>query len=279
MDFSTKNLLPEFREEKFRTPFTLERKLGLWVDRIGQKISEQTLKGMRRLGQYALVAVESDKGILRTKSSGEIILYPGDVFIHFPEEPTLYYPDTSWKETWIVFNGSEVFSLQENGLLQPPVMVIKNAAHIVSHAYQQLSQIINAEDVGAILKRKAIAFDAITSVYNLSGKTPAPILDIMTDAIKYIKEQATAKTSVKQLAEQCCLSETHFRRTFKQYTGRTPKEYICATLISKAKQYLASGNSIKKTAQLTGFDDVCYFMRVFKKLTSLTAAKFRELYF
>ena len=35
MDFSTKTAMPVIRSERFRTPLNTEKRIGLWVDRIG----------------------------------------------------------------------------------------------------------------------------------------------------------------------------------------------------------------------------------------------------
>lgn len=279
MDFSTINNLPEYRDERFRTPLATERKLGLWVDRIGRRISAPgQLNRLRKLGQYAIIAVESGSGTLLTKSTGHLHLNAGDVFIHLPEEPTRYYPDTIWTETWIVFNGPDTTNLEQTGLLASDTIIIKNAAQTVTSAYEKLSRIISAEDLASILKRKIIILEAITALYQASRSGDTATQNLIVQIIDYICKNATAKTSVSQLAERCGLSETHFRRVFKQYTGRTPKDYILATQISKAKQLLATGHPIKQAARLIGCDDVCYFMRIFKKHTALTAAQFQRLF-
>ena len=278
MDFSTTNNLPEYREEKFRTPLGTEQKLGLWVDRIGRRTAPSQLNRLRKLGQYAIIAIESGSGTLLTKSAGHLHLNAGDVFIHLPEEPTRYFPDTIWTETWIVFNGPDTTHLKQTGLLASETIIIKNAAQIVTSAYEKLSRIITAEDLASILKRKIIILEAITALYQASRNSDTATQDLIVRTIDYICENATAKTSVSQLAERCSLSKTHFRRLFKQYTGRTPKDYILAAQISKAKQLLAAGRSIKQTAALIGCDDVCYFMRIFKKHTALTAAQFQRLF-
>ena len=277
MDFSTIINLPEFREENFRTPLGTEQKLGLWVDRIGKKSTSSHLQSFRKLGQYALIAIESGSGKLITQSTGPLKINPGDAFIHMPEEPTCYYPDHFWTETWIVFNGNDILNLEQTGFLHPSRTIFKNGAGIVTSAYNNLLEIINSEDVASILKRKIITLNAITLLYEIFRGTDANTNNLIVTITDHIHKNVTAKTSVSQLAEQFNLSETHFRRIFKKYTGVTPKDFIIAVQISKAKQLLASGYTIKQVAQQIGFDDVCYFMRIFKKHTSFTAKKFQSM--
>jgi AraC-like DNA-binding protein len=276
MNFSTTNLT-EYRDELFRTPLATERKLGLWVDRAGRNRRVGNMfPGLRKLGQYSIIAFESGSGTLQTRSQGNIPFNPGDAFIHLPEEPTRYFPDKMYIETWIVFNGPDTADFEHTGLLPNKTIVIKNAAHIVSSAYEKLSKIITSEDLPSIISRKIILLETINKLYQVQRKTDSHTQTLITRATDYIRQNATAKTSVSQLAQRCCLSETHFRRLFKQYTGRTPKDYILAAQISKAKQLLAQGISIKQTAMQIGCEDVCYFMRIFKKHTNQTAAQFQK---
>jgi AraC-like DNA-binding protein len=79
-----------------------------------------------------------------------------------------------------------------------------------------------------------------------------------------------------KLASECNLSPTHFRRIFDKYTGSSPKEFILSMKISKAKQLLSEGKSIKEVAELSGFNDIFYFMRAFKKMSGITAGRFNR---
>ena len=277
MDFSTTNNLTEYRDELFRTPLATERQLGLWADRAGRNRRVGNMfPGLRKLGQYSIISFEAGSGTLQTRSQGNIPFNSGDAFIHLPEEPTRYFPDTEYIETWIVFNGPDTADFENTGLLPNKTIIIKNGAHIVSSAYEKLSKIITSEDLPSIINRKIILLETITKLYQACRSSDAKAQNLIDQATDYIRQNATAKTSVSQLAQHCCLSETHFRRLFKQHTGRTPKDYLLAAQISKAKQLLAQGIPIKQAAKQIGCDDVCYFMRIFKKNTNQTAAQFQR---
>ena len=76
------------------------------------------------------------------------------------------------------------------------------------------------------------------------------------------------------MAARVHLSPTHFRRLFREQTGRTPLRFIIAQRIAAAKRLLASGRSIKETAFAVGYEDVFYFMRVFRKEAGIPAGAF-----
>ena len=72
----------------------------------------------------------------------------------------------------------------------------------------------------------------------------------------------------------CNLSVTHFHRLFRKHTGRSPTEFIKAQRISRSKQLLMGGSSIKSAGAKVGYTDPHYFMRVFKKTTGQSAGHF-----
>lgn len=72
------------------------------------------------------------------------------------------------------------------------------------------------------------------------------------------------------------MSPFYLSRIFKEETGVGLLEYINSLRIEEGKKLLARGQSIVKTAELTGFRDSNAFIRVFKKLTGLTPGQYKE---
>ncbi len=79
---------------------------------------------------------------------------------------------------------------------------------------------------------------------------------------------------ISRLSQRVGMSASHFRRLFKEHTGRSPQAFITALRISKAKELLAEGMRVGEVAEHVGYDDAFYFMRVFKQLTGVSAGKF-----
>ncbi len=75
--------------------------------------------------------------------------------------------------------------------------------------------------------------------------------------------------SVEELASLAGLSPSHFRLIFKRVTGLTVTAYQQHAKVAKAVEYLVSGEyNVTETAGMTtGFSDVYYFSRTFKKIT------------
>ena len=264
------------RSEQFRTPLGFEKNLGLWVDRIGESVSPEKPEKLRILGLYAAVLIEKGEGYYISGNASAKNVRAGDVMIVYPEIPTRYYPEGEWKSRWIVWGGPEAERLEKTGYLKE--VIIHDKTESVRKAYMSLFRIKSREDIESVLERKKILIQMILDLYRASKeKTAASPNEIaMGKLIDRINEDPCRNFSVAKLASECNLCPTHFRRLFEKYTGSSPKEFILSMKVSRAKQLLSEGKTIKETAELSGFNDVFYFMRAFKKMTGTTAGRFNK---
>lgn len=95
--------------------------------------------------------------------------------------------------------------------------------------------------------------------------------------INYIHEHLTEKLAVDILSRKAYLSRNMFFKWFKEQFGITPLEYINKERIKLAKQLLTDKrNSISDVSLQCGFNDVNYFVRLFKKIEGITPGTYRE---
>lgn len=91
-----------------------------------------------------------------------------------------------------------------------------------------------------------------------------------------IEERYMDELSVDQLAQMASLSRFHFSRLFKELSGRTVIEYITATRLDKADYLLRhSPLTVSEVAAATGFNDIYYFSRTFKKHKKVAPSSLR----
>ncbi len=262
------------RSEQFRTPLSFEKDLGLWVDRIGESVSSDKPDKLRILGLYAAVYIEKGEGYYISGNTCVKKVKAGDVMIVYPKIPTRYYPKDEWKSKWIVWGGPEAERLEKTGYLGEVIVYDKNES--VKKAYISLFRIKSKEDIESVLERKKILIQMILDLYRSSKEktVDSPNEILIRKLIDRISENPCRDYSIVKLASECNISPTHFRRRFDKYTGSSPKEFILSMKISRAKQFLSDGKSIKEAAELAGFNDIFYFMRAFKKMTGITAGRF-----
>jgi len=279
MDFSVIDKFKVFSETKFRTPLRIEKQIGLWVDRIGENPVKkyQPAHELRKLGQYAVVLIEGGNGFFVNPSAGRIGFNKGSVIILFPDEPNAYYPEKKWNEKYIVWNGHEAVRLDKLGFLSRRKMIVEDDIGVVSAAYEKLKKNITDEDKAAIFERKNVITDMILELFRLSntkGKQDERHAKI-TAAVLWLAENYAYEVSISDLAGKYNISESYFRRYFKQHTGRSPREFINSLRISRAKGLLKQGLTVKEVSFAVGYKDMFYFMRLFKKVTGISCGNFR----
>ncbi|WET51312.1 AraC family transcriptional regulator N-terminal domain-containing protein [Chryseobacterium indologenes] len=94
--------------------------------------------------------------------------------------------------------------------------------------------------------------------------------------VDYIKRNLHQKLSIETIAKLAYVSKSNFFKMFKDELGTSPNDFILQERISKAKELLATQNSIKETAYQTGFSDTNYFTRVFKQLEGVTPKSYQN---
>ena len=94
---------------------------------------------------------------------------------------------------------------------------------------------------------------------------------------KYISEYYSESLRLSQLSDLVFLSREQFCRLFKKTTGLTPFEYLNRFRIQKSCEYLAKTDfKIAEIAILSGFNNISYFNRVFKKYRELSPGDYRN---
>ena len=89
-----------------------------------------------------------------------------------------------------------------------------------------------------------------------------------------ISENWQKNDSIAHYAELCDMSEVHFRRLFGEYMQMSPVEYRNSIRLANAKSKLQSGEyNVSETAELCGFSNLSFFIRLYKKKYGHTPKK------
>ncbi len=93
-------------------------------------------------------------------------------------------------------------------------------------------------------------------------------------AILYIEDNYSNCITVADLAKECLMSSNYFIKYFKEVTEQTPVEFLNRHRIEAACEMLLSGHSVTETAFSCGFNDLSYFIHVFKTHTGISPKKY-----
>ncbi|MEK3826397.1 AraC family transcriptional regulator [Paenibacillus sp. FSL K6-1558] len=104
-------------------------------------------------------------------------------------------------------------------------------------------------------------------------------INIVTDAIKYIKANYRESVTAEKLAGRYDCSTSYLSRLFRNQIGLGPIEYLIHERVHRAKQLLLKSDArIQDIATKVGYADVYYFSRLFKKHTGRSPLQFRAEY-
>ena len=137
----------------------------------------------------------------------------------------------------------------------------------------------SGKDVFADLAVKELLF-RIMQVQNLNYTNDYYINASTTNSLAfivgYIKENISSSISIDYLSNKAYMSKSTFYRTFKRELGLSPQEYILREKIKRAKKLLENPKyKIASICSETGFQDVNYFIRLFKKMEGVTPHQYR----
>jgi len=98
----------------------------------------------------------------------------------------------------------------------------------------------------------------------------------MSFIYKYVEENYHLKADVNQLAQKANMTTAAFCRYFKKQTKQTFTDFLNQYRISQAKNLLLQDKTITETCYATGFEQLSYFNKTFKKLTGENPSGFKK---
>lgn len=102
-------------------------------------------------------------------------------------------------------------------------------------------------------------------------------LDKIKLILSYIQENYSHTITVKEAAEICYYSESHFMKFFKDSMDISFTKYLNDYRLQIAAQLLKENkDNILDIASSTGFDNLSYFNRAFKKKYAVTPGEYRK---
>lgn len=120
---------------------------------------------------------------------------------------------------------------------------------------------------------------AILFSYFMRHATPrAEVCDHrVLHVIDYVQENICQPLTVETLAAVVCMSPLNLIRTFRRNMGVTPLQYVLRKKVQHAQSLLLSTQMpVSAIAAAAGFNDVSYFIRIFKKKLGFTPQEYRE---
>ena len=99
----------------------------------------------------------------------------------------------------------------------------------------------------------------------------------LKNAIGYVEEHYAENFKIADLANECHMSETHFRRVFQQRMNMTPVEYVNFVRVKKACELIDKTNiSMEEVAEKVGFMTPSTFNRNFRRIIGTSPYQWKK---
>jgi len=101
----------------------------------------------------------------------------------------------------------------------------------------------------------------------------------ISKATMFIQEHYQTNISISDICNSIYLSPYHFKRIFKEFTGRTPHQYLMDIRLEKAKELLIREKMpIEDIARQCGFVNAGHFAVAFKRGTKMSPSEYRKMH-
>ncbi len=95
--------------------------------------------------------------------------------------------------------------------------------------------------------------------------------------LDWIEENYTDNITLAELSEISNLSEKYICRIFKEYTSKSPVNYINEIRIEAAcHEMIVNNRSVTEAALSCGFNDLSYFSKLFRRYKGITPKQFKK---
>ena len=130
------------------------------------------------------------------------------------------------------------------------------------------------------VKNTDAIFDDVSSGdgHPVTGIRNTPAANFLVNAaLAYLEKNFCRKITLNEVAEHVYVSQWHLSKLINQYIGRSFTELLNAMRIDRAGKLLEDpAYRIADIAELTGFQDVAHFSRVFKKKEGMPPNEYRN---
>jgi len=244
--------------------------------------------------EFEIIYVKS--GFLTVSISGEnYIGKPGDAFVVSPGNLHFMGSQTGNVDYFTFLFPLKYISFRTDDILDDKLLEPLNSGHLmispeiedtVKEQCEQLVEIYGAKKeesqskITAQIKTKIILLQFILELWkkgfivenDTGGKNT-----VEKEMVSYIQQNFTGKILLKEFGEQFHLSEKYISRYFKEHFHITISQYVTYLRLEHAKQLLQDTDiPVTEVAMQSGYQNVSYFIRSFKKTYGMSPLKYRN---
>ena len=235
-------------------------------------------------------------GFLTVNISGEnYIGKPGDAFVVSPGNLHFMGSQTGSVDYFTFLFPLKYIAFRSDDMLDDKLIEPLNSGHLmispeikdtVKEQCEQLARVYAAEidksesKITSQIRKKIILLQFIHELWkkgfivenDTTGRNT-----VEKEMVSYIQQNYTGKILLREFGEQFHLSEKYISRYFKEHFHITLSQYVTYLRLEHAKQMLQETDiSVTEVAMQSGYQNISYFIRSFKKTYGVSPLKYRK---
>ena len=220
---------------------------------------------------YEITYIHEGEGYMETDKE-RIPFTPGMIFIVPPKLDHMLFSE----------KGHTATSMLSRSELLTPIQSVKCASDNESREAETLTRVMSARGrsineylqcLGKAFILLALDLIGIDEVDQMHSETVEQII------AKINKNFSDPEFKVKSALRESPYAEDYIREIFREQTGMTPNAMLTKTRLQHAENiilYSTVDRQISSIAHDSGFDDLAYFSKVFKKRYGMSPAEFKK---
>ena len=237
----------------------------------------------RVLNGYYLIYISKGQGIFESSFTKLTTINEGTCFFLYPGVWHRYKPNSNsgWEEYWIGFNGSYSIELMKKNFfnVEMPFIDVGSYKDLLSLLHNLIETVrISSSGFQQVISGITLQIlGVINAVSMQKGQEKDPVERLITRAKFLLEESIEKPVNMEMLVRDLPMGYSTFRKAFKKITGESPNQYHLNLRLNKAKDLLSTTTlNINQVAELTGFDSVFYFSKLFKKKNGKSPKYYRS---
>lgn len=222
----------------------------------------------------------TDGQVTGTIDDMPVSLYSGDFLCIAPGVPHTFSYDCSKVRHiyWLHMTGYGIAQILDTLELKCGTVYRPGVSELLSQLFNNIIRALQLKSPGHDIQSNGLLLQLLSAVSQhlttLFGKT-----DAIESAVLLIHRTFNHDLTVRQLADYANLTPHHFIHRFRDYTGRSPLQYIQTLRLEQAKKLLVTtALSIGEIAHNIGYTDPLYFSRLFKNKSGFSPSAWRKNY-
>lgn len=248
--------------------------------------------------EMEIIAVKKGRGRISinyetyTVSAGTILFIPSGLIhsIQGLEDTVMEYENILFTADFLLSHHEDLCSTQfirplfENTVAFDTYVLTPELSYYAEIAalLEKVDHLSDKRPEGYQLAIKGFFFQIFFILFSHKKKDPATTqtpksIEKMKQLIKYMEEHYTEPLTIEEMAALIHYSPSHFMKFFKNTMGTSFISYLNDYRLTMAARNLQhSSDSILEIASQSGFDNLSYFNRLFKRKYGVTPSQFRK---